>query len=752
MKPSTILNPIPNLFISFTRSFCPVSKPSSPSKFNGEEPSISVISAKNYGMLLDSCIESNHQTKGRLIHAKILITGLGQDPFLACKLITFYSASKNVILSRLVFNGILEHNVFLWNSMIRGYVVNGFHEQALALFYNKRAAGMKPDSYTFSCVLKACALLSDRNQGKVLHDLVRESGLEEDLFVSNSLLSMFCRCGRFEHAIQLFNKMPERDRISWNSIITGYIEHGFFDEAMEMLQKMIESGYKPDSVTILSALAGCPLALGREIHGYAIRNGFHSTFRVRNSLVSMYGKCGRNDYANILFRNSIKKDKVAWNALISGYAQNGFFDESLALLHEMRLTGCHCDTITYSGIISAFSQNDRPHDALRIFTQMLDLGLIPDAVTITSILPSCSDLQFFDYCQEIHAYTYRHSLETDIRIRNALISVYSKCKSIQRAHQIFTQIFERDVISWSTMIAGYAQNGHHNEAINTFRDMCNTKTTPNPITITSVLSAFAQTSSLKPGKELHLHALKHGLSDHTYVGSALIDMYSKCGKIEESRRIFDRISERNLVSWNAMILAYAIHGQGGKALALFKKVEKPDHVTFLSILSACSHGGLVDQGTEIFNSIENFGLSPSEGHYACMVDMLGRVGQVKEALDLIEKMPVKAGVDVWMALLGACRIHSNLNIGIYAGRRIIELGSENPGFYVLFSNFLAGFGRWEEVEEVRRLMEGRRVKKRAGCSWIEVDHKVHAFAVRDMTHTQQECIYRMVRHLNMQIS
>lgn len=309
-----------------------------------------------------------------------------------------------------------------------------------------------------------------------------------------------------------------------------------------------------------------------------------------------------------------------------------------------------------------------------------------------------------------------------------------------------------DVISWSSMIVGYVQNSYFNEALDTFRQMIMTETEPNQITVTSILSACAGISSLRQGKEVHLCALKNKFEAQTFVGSALIDMYAKCGKIKDSRRVFDLMTEKNLVTWNTMIGGYAFHGLGENALEIFWRVDNPDQITFIAALSACSHGGLVDEGIDVFNSMKSFGVKATEGHYASMVDILGRSGRLDQALELIQKMPIEANADIWGALLGACKTHSSLDIAIYSGARVVELGSKNPGYYVLLSNILADFGKWEDVEMIRKLMKEKGVKKVVGCSWIEVNKGVYSFFSREAAqHPEWESLFKILKGLNEQM-
>uniref|UniRef100_A0A1D1Z651 Pentatricopeptide repeat-containing protein At5g16860 n=1 Tax=Anthurium amnicola TaxID=1678845 RepID=A0A1D1Z651_9ARAE len=700
--------------------------------------------------LLEWCLRDRDLVLGSRLHARIVTAGLQGDSFLAAKLVSFYSLCGNPSAAEAVFDGFVETNVFVLNAAIRGYVCNGLHRRAIHAFCQKRE-GVVPDSSTFSCVAKACALLSDLRKGRRLHGLAVASGLGSDLFVSNSLVCMYARCGSLADGVQVFERMPRRDTVSWNSVISAYARGGFDREALDRVREMVgRGGLRPDCVTLVSVLAACFSAeTVEQVHGYAVRNGFESTSTVRNALISAYGKCGRVREARWAFNNYVRCDKVSWNALISCYAQNGFFEESMQLLRDMRASEIDLDVITYSGIISSLAQDDKPGEALEVFRELLGTGFNLDVITIASILPAISDLHCVNLCKEMHAYSYRHGMESERRVRNALVSVYGKCALIPYASGVFEEIGDRDVISWSSMVASYAQNGLCNEALHVFRQMITVEIEPNPISITSVLDACSAISGLKQGKEIHLWAVKNAVDGQTFVGSALIDMYAKCGRIIDSRRVFDLMKEKNLVTWNSMIGGYAFHGLGEEALKIFHRLEEPDEVSFIAALSACSHGGLVAEGIAIFNRMKDFNVSPREAHYACMVDILGRSGKLDRAMELIRTMPVEASTTIWGSLLGACKIYCNLDMGIHSGMQIIGSGSTDSGYYVTLSNILAEFGRWSDVEVTRGLMNEKGVKKGIGCTWIEVNKEVHSFVAKSrVQHPEWGYLFRVLTFLN----
>ncbi|XP_020245821.1 pentatricopeptide repeat-containing protein At5g16860-like [Asparagus officinalis] len=714
----------------------------------------SKISA-NHLQLLESLI--THKIPLSLtpkLHSIIITSGLHNDSLLSTKLITLYSQLQNIPSAQKVFTHFQPPNIFILNSMLRALSSNGFNQESINLFSIERKRGLEPDSYTFSCVIKACACISDLWKGKCLHQMAIGCGFGSDVFVCNSLISMYAKCGSLESGVQVFDKMPHRDVVSWNSILSGFSCNGLDLEAMKKAREMVRNGFMPDEATIVSLLkiSSIDEDIVREVHCYILRQGHESIKIIKNALISAYGKCDRVNEAGRIFDSLNEKDRVSWNAMISCYAQNGLFDESIDLLRDMQVSGLNVDVVTYSGIISSLSQNNLSNEAMKVFKELLSEGLKPDVIAIASVLPSISGVLCLDFCKQIHAYSYRHGLEFDRRVRNALVSVYCDCGLVQNAERVFKAILDRDVISCSSMVAGYTHNHYFVDAINTYREMIRAEIEPNPITITSVLSACAGISGLCLGKELHSWALKKSLDNHSCAGSALIDMYAKCGRIAYSRRVFDLMKDRNVVTWNSMIGGYAIHGLSENALELFYMLQEPDDVSFIAALSACSHGGLIEDGIKIFNSMKNFKIAPRQAHYTCIVDLLARSGRIQQAVELVRTMPIKASDEIWGVILGASKMHSDTEIGFYSGARILETGTDNSGYYVLLSNMFAGCGKWEEVEGMREMMKEKGVKKGAGSSWIEVDNRFHCFVAKERAqHPEWERMFRVLTFLNEQM-
>ncbi|KAJ6800109.1 pentatricopeptide repeat-containing protein, chloroplastic [Iris pallida] len=364
---------------------------------------------------------------------------------------------------------------------------------------------------------------------------------------------------------------------------------------------------------------------------------------------------------------------------------------------------------------------------------------------IGSILLASSGLGSLSLLKQIHGYTVRHGL-LDLVLENTIIDIYGECGEVGYASLIFERIKDKDVVTWTSMITCYVQNGFLNEALNLFLDMVKANIEPDAVAIVGILDAIAGLSSLLKGKEIHGSVMRRGLSMDGLVCSSLVDMYARCGDIDNSLKIFNRLRSKDLVLWTSMINVSGMHGRGKESIDLFNKMSDiglvPDHVAFLAILYACAHSGLTSEGKNFLERmINDFGLEPWSEHYACVVDLLGRSGKMDEAFEFIKDMPIEPTAAVWCSLLGACRVHSNRKLGEVAAEKLLELEPENPGNYVLVSNFYASMGEWKEVDDVRGRMKRRGLRKDPACSWIDVGNKVHTFVAMDNSHEHSVEIY-----------
>eukprot|EP00253_Pinus_taeda_P026704 PITA_26704 len=668
--------------------------------------------------------------------------------------------TEDLVDARHVFDKMSERNMYSWNVMIRGYSLHGFCEDALTLFCELQKSDMQPDIFTFPSVLKACAGMSDLEQGKSVHDYMLRNGFQSDGLLGNALVDMYAKCGSVEDARHVFDKMSQRDIVTWNAMIVGYVRNGRYEQALETFSMMESRGARPDSITISGVLPACghliALKWGKEIHCYLIRNGIESNLFVGNALLDMYAKCQSIEDAQLVFDKLVVRDVVSWNAMISGLAQKGYCNEAWKLFGQMKLSVVKPSLTTWNLIIARFSQNGKHEESFNFLHQMQLAGMKPDVATLTSILSACAHRGSLQHGKSIHAYIYRRGFEIDVIVESALLDMYAKCGHIHSASWVFDTMSQKDLVSWNSMIAGYAQNGHGNEAIQLLVQMQQADLEPDLSTIVNVIPACAHFAAMQKGKEIHNYTIRNGFDLNILIENALIDMYAKCGSLENARRIFDSMPNKDVVSWNTMIAGYGMHGNGETSLTLFHDMQqasiKPNHITFIAVLSACSHAGLVDEGLQYFESMnQDNTIAPTIEHYACMVDLLGRAGHLDEAYEFVKLIPFKPTPGIWGTLLSSCKVHSNFQLAERVADELFELEAENAGYYVLLSNIYAEAGRWENVACVRARMKEYGVIKKPGCSWIEIGNKIYSFLTGDGSYGQSEEIVGMSDRVAIEI-
>eukprot|EP01018_Ginkgo_biloba_P031865 Gb_04144 [translate_table: standard] len=502
-------------------------------------------------------------------------------------------------------------------------------------------------------------------------------------------------------------------------------KRGRLKEALDSLHVMGQQSIRIDIPAYTSLLRGCidekSLSEGKLVHAHMTESGFMLDLFLGNTLVNMYTKCGSLVDARRVLDKMPKRNVVSWTVMIAAYVSHGFSKEGLALFYEMQRT-----------------------------------GIQPNEFTFASILPACANLADLERGKEVHEEIRRSGFQSDVFVGSALVDMYVKCGNIEDARHVFDKMPERNVVSWNALMAGYVQNGHGEEALALFHEMLRLGIQPNEFTFATILPACANLAALEHGKGVHEEIIRSGFISNVFVGSALVDMYAKCGSIENALQVFATMPKRDVVIWNAMIVGYSKHGCAMEALQLFEQMQHsdtvPDDVTFVGVLSSCCHAGLVDDGWQYFHSMSRrYNITPAVEHYSCMVDLLGRSGRLNEAQDLINKMEMKPNAAVWGSLLCACRIHANIELGKRAAERLFELDPTDATPYVLLSNIYAAAGRWDDIQNVRKMMKERSIKKKPGCSWIEVNKQVYVFLGGDTSHPQIQEIHAKLDKLSGQM-
>ena len=504
-------------------------------------------------------------------------------------------------------------------------------------------------------------------------------------------------------------------------MIRGLVSNVCFDDAIEFYGLMRSEGFLPNNFTFPFVLKACArlldLQLGVKIHTLVVKGGFDCDVFVKTSLVCLYAKCGYLEDAHKVFDDIPDKNVVSWTAIISGYIGVGKFRE-----------------------------------AIDMFRRLLEMNLAPDSFTIVRVLSACTQLGDLNSGEWIHKCIMEMGMVRNVFVGTSLVDMYAKCGNMEKARSVFDGMPEKDIVSWGAMIQGYALNGLPKEAIDLFLQMQRENVKPDCYTVVGVLSACARLGALELGEWVSGLVDRNEFLYNPVLGTALIDLYAKCGSMSRAWEVFKGMKEKDRVVWNAIISGLAMNGYVKISFGLFGQVEKfgikPDGNTFIGLLCGCTHAGLVDEGRRYFNSMYRFfSLTPSIEHYGCMVDLLGRAGLLDEAHQLIRNMPMEANAIVWGALLGACRIHRDTQLAELVLKQLIELEPWNSGNYVLLSNIYSANLKWDEAAKVRLSMNEKRIQKPPGCSWIEVDGIVHEFLVGDKYHPLSEKIYAKLDEL-----
>lgn len=634
------------------------------------------------------------------MHGRLVKAGLDEDVFVNNTLILFYGSYGDLWSVDEVFDGMPVRDLISWNTVIRVSSDNNRLLEAVGLLkemYLK--SDFLPNVISVVSILPVCAGLENGRLVSLVHSYAIKVSLDGEMKVGNALIDAYAKCGNLQASEGVFSEMDERNEVSWNSIIGGFSFRSFSSEALGYFRAMIDEGVNLNTVTIATVL---PILSelnlfdnGTELHGFSIKMDLDSDVFVANTLIDMYGKWKRFAEASNVFYMMDTRNIVSWNTMIGNFTQNGLELDSIELVRKMQA-----------------------------------YGEVPNSITLTNVLPSCGKVGSLRHGKELHARSLRFGLIFELFVSNALMDMYAKCGRLDLAQTMFC-ISPRDEVSYNILMLGYSQTSKSLKSISLFREMEMVGLKHETVSYTGVLSACANISACKEGKQIHTLAIRNLFHEHLFVANSLLDMYTKCGSIDIAMKVFDRIPKRDTASWNTMILGFGMIGELDTAINLFEAMKdddvQPDSVSYIAVLSACSHGGLVAKGKAYFDEMLTQNIIPSEIHYACIVDLLGRNGLMEEALEFINKMAIKPGANIWGALLGASRIHGNVEVGIWAAENLLELKSENPGYYVVLSNLYTEVGRWEEADRVRKLMSSRNVKKNPGCSWVHSEDQIHGF-------------------------
>ncbi|KAJ0571459.1 putative tetratricopeptide-like helical domain superfamily, DYW domain-containing protein [Helianthus annuus] len=767
----------------------------------------------------------NHHTSPPLLHSTTTTNNNHTKPVKTCHLprrlktltIASHSDHTQTTLSNSKLSQQLDNNnLYQWNTIISRHTNNDLYHDAILAFYDFLQTDHTPDNFTLPCVIKACVGISNFKCGLVVQGMAVKMGLISDVYVGNSLVAMYGKFGIVEDAVKVFDIMPQRNLVTWNSLISVFSDNGWFRESIDLFMELLVSGDElivPDVATLVTLLPVCAAEkdvwFGRMIHSLGVKLGLYQDLKVQNALMDMYLKCGYMLEARKVLDRNENKNVVSWNSVILDCSREGDAEQAFQLLHDMQIGSdsvkpdrvtilnvlkvclhrsqllrvkelhgysirhgieadqlvanafvaayakCECGSSlrlaenvfkmmnnmplsSWNSLISGFAQNGNPLKAMDSFVKMTSLGFKPDWYSIGSLLLACTELKLLQYAKEAHGFVIRNGLETDLHIGNSILSFYTQCDKPLSAKIIFDGLENKNLVSWNAMITGYSQKKQPLEALNLFRTMVYSGIQPYEIAVTSVLNACTQLSALRLGQSVHCYTLKKNLTRDVYINSSIIDMYSKTGCINASQKVFNQSDKNHIGLWTVLITAYGIHGDGKEAMKLFYEMQnsnmnmKPDEFTFIGILMACNHGGLVKEGLRFFNEMQTVHrVKPKLEHYACLIDMLGRARRFVDAMMLINEMPEEPDARIWSSLLSSCRVHGNMELGKKVADKLLQLEPYKAENYVLSSNLFASFGRWDDVRITRQRMKKLGLKKEVGCSWIELEGKVYNFFAGD---------------------
>nr|CAB3449086.1 unnamed protein product [Digitaria exilis] len=582
-------------------------------------------------------------------------------------------------------------------------------------------------------LLHRCVETGSLGDARAIHGHMVKTGTSADMFVATSLVNAYMRCGASRDARRLFDGMPEKNVVTWTALITGYTLNSQPVAALEVFVEMLEAGRYPSHFTLGATLNACSasdnIGMGKQVHGYIIKYGTESITSIGNSLCRLYAKSGSLESAMRTFRRVPDKNVITWTTMISACAEHENYVEL----------------------------------GLTLFLDMLMDGEMPNEFTLTSVMSLCGTRLDLNLGKQVQALCFKIGCETNLPVKNSTMYLYLRKGETEEAMRLFEDMDDVSIITWNAMISGYAQimetakddlhaRSRGFQALKIFRDLKRSSMKPDLFTFSSILSVCSAMMALEQGEQIHAQALKTGFLSDVVVNSALVNMYNKCGCIEDATKAFVEMSTRTLVTWTSMISGYSQHGRPQEAIQLFEDMifagVKPNEVTFVSVLSACSYAGLVEEAERYFNMMkEEYQIEPVVDHYGCMIDMFVRLGRLDDAFSFIKRTHFEPNEAIWSSLVAGCRSHGNMELAFYAADRLLDLKPKGIETYVLLLNMYISSGRWHDVARVRKLMKHEGLGILRDRSWITIKDKVYFFRANDKTHERSDDLYQLLENL-----
>nr|XP_012571541.1 pentatricopeptide repeat-containing protein At4g33170 isoform X2 [Cicer arietinum] len=718
--------------------------------------------------LFKLCLFTASPSASETLHGYAAKIGLQWDVFVAGALVNIYAKFRRIREARVLFDRMPARDVVLWNVMLKAYVEMGLGDEALVLFSEFHRSGLRPDcisvrtvlmgfgkktvferelqqvrayatklfmcdddsdvivwnktlssylqageaweavdcfrdmiklhvpldSLSFIVILSVVASLNHLELGKQIHGAVLRFGWDQFVSVGNSLINMYIKGGSVYYARRMFGQMKEVDLISWNTVISGCALSGLEEGSLRLFIGLLRSGLLPDQFTIASVLRACSSLeesyfLGRQVHTCALKAGVVLDSFVSTALIDVYSRSGQMEEAALLFNNQNGFDLASWNAMMHGH------------------------------IVS-----DNYREALWLFRLMHENGEKADQITLANAAKAAGCLVGLQQGKQIHAVVIKMRFDFDLFVISGILDMYLKCGEVESAHKVFNEIPSPDDIAWTTMISGCVENGEEERALFTYYQMRLAGVQPDEYTFATLVKACSLLTALEQGKQIHANIMKLNCAFDPFVMTSLVDMYAKCGNIEDAYGLFRRMYTRSVALWNAMIVGLAQHGNAEEALNFFNEMK---------------YRG------------KNYGIEPEIEHYSCLVDALSRAGRIQEAEKVVSSMPFEASANMYRTLLNACRVQGDKETGKRVAEKLFTLDPSDSAAYVLLSNIYAAANQWENAVSARSLMRRVNVKKDPGFSWVDLKNKVHLFVAGDRSHKETGLIYNKVEYVMKRI-
>ncbi|KAL0844595.1 hypothetical protein Bca101_017841 [Brassica carinata] len=680
-------------------------------RYMSEEKGI-VPDKYSFAFALKACTEASDLERGLRIHELVSEMGFESDVYIGTALVEMYCKGRDLVSAREVFDEMPERDTVSWNIMVSGLVQNGCFVEALWLFREMRLCGVEVDHVSLYNLIPAVSKIGSKDVCRCLHGFVVKKGFASGF--SSGLIDMYCKCADLDAAECILEDVWSKEDSSWGTMMAAYAHNGFLTKVLELFDVMRNYDVRVSKVVVVSALQAAAyigdLEKGTAIHEYVVQQGMMGDVSVATSLVRIAAsRLGKSVHCYAI-KADIESELSTATAIISMYAKSGLFSPALKSFERLPIK----DAVAYNVLAQGYTQIGDASKAFDVYSKMKLHGVCPDSGTMVGLLQTCALCSDYDRGCCVYGLTIKHGFDSECHVAHALIDMFTKCHALAAAKSLFDKFgLEKSTVSWNIMMNGYLINSQAEEAIAAFHQMKNENFEPNMVTFVNILHAAAQLAALRVGMCVQARFIQFGYSSHTALGNSLVDMYAKCGMIESSERCFAEIRNKDMVSWNTMLSAYAVNGLANSAVSLFLFMQenelKLDSVPFLSVLSACRHAGLVDEGKRVFKNMEErHKIEAGVEHYACMVDLLGKAGLFDEAVGMVRRMRVKANVGVWGALLNCSRMHCNLWLSNDVLCQLVKLEPLN----------LSHYGQELRLGDAN---DGSRIKKIIpACSWIHV--------------------------------